>query len=61
MARLKEELKQKNIQVKAERLLRLEIRKKIYRHNRISETDAEKFYKDIRSQRLTIEKTEREK
>ena len=43
---IKEELKQK-IQVKAQRERRFDKRNKFYRQNKIFQTDAKKFYKEI--------------
>ena len=52
---IKEELKQK-LQVKAQRLRRYEKRSKFFRKNKIFETDAEKFYREINKLSISVEK-----
>ena len=57
---IKEELKQK-LQVKAQRMRRFEKRSKFFRQNRIFETDARKFYREINKSTVSIEKAPSEK
>ena len=52
---IKEELKQK-LQVKAQRLRRYEKRSKFFRQNKIFETDAKTFYREINKLSLSAEK-----
>lgn len=52
---IKEELKQK-LQVKAQRLRRFTKRNKFYRQNKIFETDAKKFYREIGKSEITVDK-----
>ena len=54
IAVIKEELKQK-LQVKAQRLRRFNKRTKFYRQNKIFETDAKKFYREIGKETITVE------
>ena len=53
---IKEELKQK-IQVKAQRERRFDKRNKFYRQNKIFQTDANKFYREIGKIRYMVKKT----
>ena len=57
---IKEELKQK-LQLKAQRMRRFEKRSKFFRQNRIFETDAKKFYREINKSTVSIEKAPSEK
>jgi len=52
---IKEELKQK-LQVKAQRLRRYEKRSKFFRQNKIFETDAKKFYREISKSSISVKK-----
>ena len=52
---LKEQLKQK-MQAKAQRLRRYDKRSKFYRQNRIFESDAKKFYREIGKSQISINK-----
>ena len=52
---IKEELKQK-LQVKAQRLRRYEKRSKFFRQNKVFETDAKKFYREINKLSISVEK-----
>ena len=53
---IKEDLKQK-IQVKAQREKRFDKRKKFYRQNKIFQTDAKKFYREIGKNQVTVKET----
>ena len=57
---IKEELKQK-LQVIAQRIHQFEKRSKFFRQNRICETDAKKFYREINKSTVSIEKAPSEK
>ena len=52
---LKEELKQK-MQAKAQRMRRFEKRSKFFRQNKIFETDAKRFYREIGKNQVNVEK-----
>ena len=53
---IKEELKQK-IQVKAQRERRFDKRNKFYRQNKIFQTDAKKFYREIGKNQVMVKET----
>ena len=53
---IKEELKQK-IQVKAQRERRFDKRNKCYRQNKVFQTDANKFYREIGKTQVMVKET----
>ena len=53
---IKEELKQKT-QVTAQRERQFDKRNKFYRHNKIFQTDAKKFYREIEKNQIMVKET----